>query len=59
MTKYLADVNRQGDKTIIVKASSPEEALEKLEEKWGEKNIIIPPHLPESKEHLEAVELNQ
>lgn len=54
--KYIADVNRQGLKTIVVEASSPEEALDKLIQEWGESNIIIPPHLPDSQEQLDSIE---
>ncbi|MEG4286279.1 hypothetical protein QUB68_24420 [Microcoleus sp. A006_D1] len=58
MPKYIADVNRQGLKTIVVEASSEEEALDKLEKEW-EGKIIIPPHLAQSQQHLEAVESEQ
>lgn len=56
MTKYIADVNKLGLKTVVVDASSEEEALNKLVEEWGENNIIIPPHLPDSQEQLDSIE---
>ena len=56
LTKYVADVNKLGCKTIIVKASSPEEALTILEKEWGAENIIIPPQLPVSQEQIDAIE---
>lgn len=56
MTKYLADVNKQGLKTIVITADSEEEALHKAIEEWGEKNIIIPPHKPDCLERLQSVE---
>lgn len=54
--KYVADVNRIGPKSVIVEASSSEEALEKLTEEWGEENIIIPPSPALSQEQINAVE---
>ena len=54
--KFIADVNKFGCKTIIVKAFSAEEALAKLEEEWGAENIIIPPQLPVSQEQIDAIE---
>lgn len=53
--EYLADVNKQGLKTIIVEATSEDEALRKLIEEWGEDNIIIPPHESDCQERIEAV----
>ncbi len=56
VTKYIADVNKMGLKTVVVEASSEEEALGRLIQEWGENNIIIPPHLPESQEQLDSIE---
>jgi len=53
--EYLADVNKVGLKTIIVEATSEEEALEILIAEWGEENIIIPPHESDCPERIEAV----
>ncbi len=53
--EYLADVNKVGLKTIIVEATSEEEALEILIEEWGEDNIIIPPHKSDCQERIEAI----
>lgn len=52
---YLADVNKMGNKTIIVEATSEDEALKKIIEEWGEGNIIIPPHESDCPERLEAI----
>lgn len=52
---YLADVNKVGNKTVIVEATSEDEALAILIEEWGEENIIIPPHESDCPERLEAV----
>lgn len=54
--KYVADVNRLGLKSVVVEASSPEEALEKLIEEWGEENIIISPAPAVSQEQLDSIE---
>jgi hypothetical protein len=53
--EYLADVNKLGQKTVIVEATSEDEALEILIEEWGEDNIIIPPHKSDCQERIEAV----
>ena len=52
---YLADVNKMGNKTVIVEATSEDEALAILIEEWGEENIIIPPHESDCPERIEAV----
>ena len=54
--KYVADVSRQGLKTVVVEASSREEALDKLTKEWGRENIIIPPQLVNSQEQVDAIE---
>jgi hypothetical protein len=56
MTKYIADVNKLGNKMIVVEASSEEEALEKLEQEWGEENIIISPQLATSQSQVDSIE---
>lgn len=56
MQKYISDVNRQGLKSVIVEASSPEEALDKLIKEWGEENIIIPPEPAISREQVDSIE---
>lgn len=54
--KFVADVNRLGLKSVIVEASSEEEALNKLIEEWGEENIIIPPEPVVSQERIDSIE---
>ncbi|MEG4273827.1 MULTISPECIES: hypothetical protein [unclassified Microcoleus] len=54
--KFVADVNRLGLKSVIVEASSEEEALNKLIEEWGEENIIIPPEPVVSQEQIDSIE---
>ena len=44
-----------GNKTVIVEATSEDEALAILIEEWGEENIIIPPHESDCPERIEAV----
>lgn len=53
--EYLADVNKQGLKTIVITADSEEEALDKAIEEWGEENIIIPPHESDCLERIDSV----
>jgi hypothetical protein len=54
--KFLCDVNKPGLKTIVIEAKSEKEALEIAIAKWGEENIIIPPHESDCLERIESVE---
>lgn len=56
MTKYVADVNKLGCKTIVVEADSEEEAYEKLCETWGKENVISEPELPQSQAQIDSIE---
>lgn len=56
MTKYVADVNKLGCKTVIISANSVEEAYFELIKAWGKENIISEPELPQSQAQIDSIE---
>lgn len=56
MTKYVANVNKLGCKTVIISAGSLEEAYLKLIQAWGIENIISVPELPQSQAQIDSIE---
>jgi hypothetical protein len=56
MTKYIANVQKLGCKTVIISANLIEEAYIKLIEAWGKENIITEPELPQSQAQIDSIE---
>jgi len=54
--KFLCDVKKLGLKTIIIEAKDEDEALKIAIAKWGEENIIIPPHESDCPERIDSIE---
>lgn len=56
MTKYVANVQKLGCKTVVVESDTPQNAYIELCAKWGKSNVISYPELPQSQAQIDSIE---